>query len=51
MLFSMQERQELGRRAMMRTLAPQTTASFVYLMNNGKHPGNKTHVLCDAISY
>jgi hypothetical protein len=33
-----EERQELGRRAMMRTLAPQTTASFVYMMNDGKHP-------------
>jgi hypothetical protein len=37
-----EERQELGRRAMMRTLAPQTTASFVYMMNDGKHPDDES---------
>ena len=37
-----EERQELGRRAMLRTLAPQTTASIVYMMNNGKHPDDKS---------
>ena len=37
-----EERQELGRRAMLRTLAPQTTASFVYLMNSGKHPDDES---------
>jgi hypothetical protein len=36
-----EERQELGRRAMLRTLAPQTTASFVWMMNDGKHPDDE----------
>ena len=36
-----EERQELGRRAMIRTLAPQTTQSFLYHMDTGKHdPAN-----------